>query len=62
MLEAYKDVLTVKDLCEILRIGRNTAYKMLQTQEIPNKQIYGRRYIIPKKYVIAYLDSCYIVS
>jgi len=29
MLEKYKDVLTVKDVCEILMIGRNTVYELL---------------------------------
>ena len=58
MLDSYRDVLTVQDLCEILRIGKRTAYRLLHSQEIPNRQIYGRRFIIPKKYVIAYLDNC----
>lgn len=54
MLEEYKDVLNVKELCAILNIGRNTAYKMLVNQEIPNK-ILGGKYIIPKQGVINYL-------
>ena len=57
MLDTYKDVLTVKELCEILHIGRNTAYKMLQSHQIPNKRIYGKKYIIPKIGVISYLNS-----
>lgn len=58
MLEKYKDVISVDELCEILHIGRNTVYKMLRSQEIPNIRIGSKKYIIPKKGVISYLDSC----
>lgn len=56
MLENYGDVLTIIDVCDILNIGRNSAYKMLQDGEIPNKQV-RRKYIIPKQGVINYLTS-----
>ena len=58
MLEKYKDVLTVGELCEILHIGRNTAYKLLRSQQIPNKRIGNKKYIIPKKGVKKYLEDC----
>ncbi len=58
MLENYKDVLTVDNLCEILNIGRNTAYKMLQSGEIPNRRIGNKKYVIPKVGVISYLNDC----
>ena len=54
MLEEYQDVLTVDDLCTILRVGRNSAYKMLQTSKIPSRRLRGK-YIIPKAGVIDYL-------
>lgn len=56
MLKNYNDVLEVQDLCEILGIGKNTAYKILQNNIIPNRRI-GRKYIIPKYGVIKYLKS-----
>ena len=56
MLKNYNDVLEVQDLCEILGIGKNTAYKLLQNNIIPNRRI-GRKYIIPKCGVIKYLKS-----
>lgn len=56
MLENYGDVLTIIDVCDILNIGRNSAYKMLKDGEIPNKQV-RRKYIIPKQGVINYLTS-----
>ena len=58
MLEKYKDVLGVEDLCKILGIGRNTAYKILKDNTIPNRRI-GRKYIIPKCGVIKYLENTY---
>ena len=56
MLEKYKDVLGVEDLCEILGIGKNTAYKILKDNTIPNRRI-GRKYIIPKCGLIKYLKN-----
>lgn len=57
MLEKYKDVITVDDLCEILRIGRNSAYKLLRSNEIPSRRLMGK-YIIPKTGVIHFLEKC----
>lgn len=55
MLENYRDVLDTKDLCEILRIGRKTAYSLLTSGEIPCRRI-GRKYRIRKDSVIEYLQ------
>lgn len=57
MLENYSDVLAVNDLCKILHIGKNVAYRLLQSGEIPNKRI-NKKYIIPKSGVIAYINTC----
>lgn len=54
MLEAYSDILDVKDLCAILRIGRKTAYQLLRSGAIPYRKI-GRNYKIRKDMVIRYL-------
>lgn len=56
MLESYRDVLDIKDLCSILRISRRTAYRLLQNGEISCLKI-GRRYKIPKESVIQYLKQ-----
>ena len=56
MLEEYKDVINVKDLCEILNIGKNTTYKLLKNNDIPNRRL-GKKYIIPKFGVIEYLKG-----
>lgn len=39
MLEQYEDVLTVTDLQEILSIGRNLAYYLLQTKQIASVKV-----------------------
>ena len=56
MLKNYKDILAVKDLCEILDIGKNTAYNLLKSGEIKSVKI-GKIYKIPKDYLIRYLTS-----
>lgn len=54
MLEQYDDVISVKELCEILRIGRNRAYELLQTNQIRGFQM-GRPWKIPKVAVEEFL-------
>ena len=56
MFNSYPDVLSVKQLCEILDIGKNTAYRLLQSGEIRSIKI-GKVYKIPKKYVKAYISK-----
>ena len=56
MLIKYRDILTVKELCDVLCVSKNTAYKLLKSGEIKSVRI-GKVYKIPKKYVIKYLES-----
>lgn len=56
MLNKYPDVLNVKQLCEVLGIGKNTAYKLLKSREIKALRI-GAVYKIPKRDVIKYLTK-----
>lgn len=55
-LKDYGDVLSVKDVQEILGIGRNAVYLMLKKGTLKSKRI-GVKYIIPKRSVQAYLNS-----
>lgn len=55
MFSDYPDVITVNQLMEILHIGKNAAYNLLQTGEIKTIRI-GRRYIIPKISIIEYIS------
>lgn len=56
MLENYHDVLNIKDMCTALRIGRKTAYRLLQEGKIPYRRI-GRNYKISKQAVVSYLEE-----
>lgn len=54
MLESYKDVLKVEDVMDILNIGRNAAYKLVNNGEVKSIRI-GRNIRIPKAYLLEYL-------
>lgn len=56
MLENYRDVLTVKELKEVLRIGFNRAYDLLKNGDIKSLRV-GNKIIIPKTAVIEYLST-----
>ena len=56
MLEKYPDVLTPDDVIEILNIGRNKVYEMLNNGTIKSIRI-GHKHRIPKKILIEYLEN-----
>lgn len=57
MLPNYPDVLNPSDLIEILDIGKNTVYRLLKDNTIHSVKI-GKKYKIPKAFLIQYLVSC----
>ena len=54
MLNQYNDILTIDELCEVLMIGRNRAYKLLNSQELQGFRI-GKIWKIPKIAVDDYI-------
>lgn len=56
MLENYKDVLTPRELKEVLRIGFNKVYDLLKKGDIKSLRV-GNKIIIPKTAVLKYLQS-----
>lgn len=54
-LEDYGDVLSPKDVHDILGIGFNKTYSLLKTGEIKNFKV-GRDRKIPKRCLIEYID------
>ena len=54
MLNQYNDILTIDELCEVLMIGRNQAYRLLNSQELPGFRI-GKIWKIPKIAVDDYI-------
>jgi len=54
LFESYDDLVTNEDLCEMLGIGKNAAYELLQRKLIKSFHI-GRSWKIPKKAVEEYI-------
>lgn len=50
MIEQYGEILSIEELCEILAIGKNVAYRLLTEKEIKAFKI-GRKWKIPKNSV-----------
>ena len=53
-LKEYPDVLTPENLKEILHIGMNKVYELLQNGEIKSIRI-GAKYRIPKEWICSFL-------
>jgi len=58
MFEKYPDIITIQELCEMLHIGKDKAYVLLRTELIKSVRI-GKKFIIPKKSVIEFLQIDY---
>ena len=61
MFANYPDVLTVTELSRALRIGKNTAYSLVNSGEIKNVRI-GKKILIPKLYLIEYFNDADLVE
>jgi excisionase family DNA binding protein len=55
-LKDYPDVLTVKQLAQVLGVGKNTAYELVRVNAVSHLKV-GRKYLIPKRCVVDYLNS-----
>ncbi|MCL2176695.1 MAG: helix-turn-helix domain-containing protein [Firmicutes bacterium] len=56
MFKEYPDILSVKQVSQMLQIGIVLAYKLIQSGEIKSRKI-GRDYKIQKKAVVAFLNG-----
>lgn len=54
VFDSYPDVVSVEEIQQMLRIGKNAVYTLLKDGEIKSIKV-GKRYIVPKKYVIEFL-------
>lgn len=52
----YSDIVTVDEVMKMLRLGKNTVYKLLEDDEIMNVKV-GARYVIPKQSVIKFVST-----
>ena len=58
MLEMYSDIMTIQEVCEVLLIGKNAAYQLLNSGAIKSFRI-GNRWKIPKASVVSYILQSY---
>lgn len=56
MFDTYKDVLTVEQVCFALSMGKNSVYNLLRSGSIKSIKI-GRKYFIPKSFLIDFINS-----
>jgi len=56
MFEQYHDVVTVEELAEMLKIGRNTAYELVRSGAIQSAMI-GRQIRITKDSIIEFISK-----
>lgn len=49
-------VLTTKQLCSVLQIGRDKAYALVKSKGFPSVRI-GNRYIVPEKALNEWLEN-----
>lgn len=56
MLESYAELITIDELCELLMIGRTTAYRLLRSNEINAFKI-GKVWKISKASVERYVKE-----
>lgn len=54
--ENYNDMISIDDLCEMLTVGKNTAYHLLKANQIKAFRI-GRIWKIPRKSVSEYVEA-----
>ncbi len=56
MLEQYDEILTMEELCGILMIGKNLAYRLLTEKKIRAFRI-GKKWKIPKSSVEKFITE-----
>lgn len=56
MFKDYSDMVTIDEVCEMLRIGRSKAYGLLRCGRITGFKD-GRLWMIPKTSVIDYVEK-----
>lgn len=56
MFSQYKDIVTVDEVMEMLRLGKNSIYNLLKDGKIESFRV-GTRYVIPKKNVIKFINE-----
>ncbi len=56
MLSEYPDILTTEDVCKLLKVSKNTIYKLIHSGQLKAKKIM-RHYRIPKSELLHFMDT-----
>ena len=54
LFNTYPDVVSIDEIQQMLRKRKNTVYELLKTEKLKSIKV-GKKYIVPKKYVIEFL-------
>lgn len=57
MFAEYGDVLTVKEACQALKIGKNRMYELLKSGKIKYMSV-GKKFIVPRICLIDFINTC----
>jgi excisionase family DNA binding protein len=52
----YPDIISIKELMQMLGIGKNLAYELIKTKQIKHKKV-GREIKIQKRAVITFING-----
>lgn len=55
MLSDYPDILTTIEACQLLKVSKNTLYKLIHSGQLKSKKI-ARHYRIPKSELLRFMD------
>ena len=56
MLDQYPDVLTVREVCNVLRVSKTTAYRLLKTGQLSSRRI-GSALRVSKESLINFIRN-----
>ncbi len=59
MFEEYDDILTVAQVMELLGVGKNTVYALLNSRQLKGFRIGSRTWRIPRNQLARYIMSKY---
>ncbi len=54
LFNTYPDVVSIDEIQQMLRIGKNAVYELLKTEKLKSIKV-GKKYVVPKKFVIDFL-------
>lgn len=55
MLSEYPDILTTLEVCQLLKISKNTLYKLIHSRQLKAKKV-ARHYRIQKSELLHFID------